>query len=82
MQAEYKAGNLAQLSETAHNLKGVSASLGALKLSQLASYIDIDCRQKRSELLGDKLAEIQEAVERLQVEVEALGRTAKAKDID
>ena len=54
------------LSESAHNLKGVAASMGAMQLSALASKLDQQSRIGESRLIKESLDECDQAVLSLQ----------------
>jgi two-component system, sensor histidine kinase and response regulator len=62
MQADFEGGNWKGLSDKAHNLKGVAANLGLMKLAAAASTLDKQSGNGQPGLAGDKLEEIQAMV--------------------
>ena len=66
--AAFLSNDLETLSKSAHNLKGVSASLGALQLSNLALELDQQCRKNDTELIPELLTEIESNVSIFSVE--------------
>jgi PAS domain S-box-containing protein len=59
MQADFAGGNWKELSDKAHNLKGVAANLGLMQLAAAASTLDKQSGNGQPALAGDKLKEIQ-----------------------
>jgi two-component system, sensor histidine kinase and response regulator len=57
--------NLVELSRAAHNLKGITANLGASQLSEYARKLDKQSIEGYTESLGPLLQEIQVAVDKL-----------------
>jgi len=64
--AMFISGDFQALSDNAHNLKGVSASLGAMQLSVLASKLDQQSRNGESRLIEETLVECDKIVFALQ----------------
>ncbi len=62
-------GSLKGLAAQAHNLKGVSANLGAMQLSISASQLERYCKDNRKQLVEATLTEIKNMVSALQTEV-------------
>ena len=58
MQNYFAAGDLEGLSRAAHNLKGVTANLGVLQLSEYADRLDTESSSGYTDLIGETLKEI------------------------
>ena len=58
MQHYFAAGDLDGLSRAAHNLKGVTANLGILQLSEYADRLDTESSSGYTNLIGETLKEI------------------------
>ena len=58
MQHYFTAGDLDGLSRAAHNLKGVSANLGILQLSEYADRLDTESSSGYTDLIGETIKEI------------------------
>ena len=69
MDEHQAAGDLSGLSRKAHNLKGVSANLGAIRLSKLANRLERCCKENQPRLSEDVLKEIKESISDLRVKV-------------
>ncbi len=63
-----ESGCLDDLARNAHNLKGVSASLGAMQLSQLASRLECHCRDGQNLLVEAVMKQIRDSLPHLQSE--------------
>jgi len=74
MRSELRSGNLLELSNLAHNLKGVSATLGARQLSNLAFILDHQCRENQLVSADQSIGEMKLAIERFIGEAERLFR--------
>jgi PAS domain S-box-containing protein len=59
MQQDFELGRWKELSNKAHNLKGVSANLGLMQLSALAATLDKQCNNGHPALARETLREIQ-----------------------
>jgi len=68
----FLAGDFSVLADSAHNLKGISASLGAAKLSSLAQVLDQKSQSEDSLLIQQTLNDIEKHVYILQDEVNNL----------
>ena len=70
-QTVFLSGDFESLADQAHNLKGVSASMGAKQLSSLSQVLDQRCQKGDSLLIQETLEEIEKHVPEL------LGEAAK-----
>ncbi len=61
--------DLSGLSRKAHNLKGVSANLGAIRLTKLANRLERCCKENQPQLSENVLKEINESVSDLRIRV-------------
>jgi len=66
MQLDFEAGRWKELSDQAHNLKGVSANLGLMQLSAMASILDKQSGNGQPGLAGETLKDIQKMIGRLE----------------
>ncbi len=66
MEEYQRAGNLEDLGRKAHDLKGVSANLGAMRLSKLAKQLEKYCREKQNRPAETAFLSIKENVLQLQ----------------
>jgi len=66
MRFDYESGRWKELSNKAHNLKGVSANLGMIKLSMLAATLDKQSGNGQPGLAGETLNHIQKMIGRLE----------------
>lgn len=81
-QSNISAEDFETLSQNAHKLKGVSASLGAMQLSRLANNLDQLCYDKNSSLIRETLAEIEEKASLFKENaMEELSRYIKDNDV-
>ena len=81
-QSNFSAEDFETLSQNAHKLKGVSASLGAMQLSRLANNLDQLCYDKNSSLIRETLAEIEEKASLFKENaMEELSRYIKDNDV-
>lgn len=67
-QTAFLSNDLETLSKKAHNLTGVSASLGAKQLSNLALKLDQQCQDANTEIIRELLTEIESNVSMFRVE--------------
>lgn len=65
MRNDYKAGNWKALSDKAHNLKGVSANLGAMQLSTLAYALDRQSMDRQGDSVDNTLTTIGHVIDQL-----------------
>ena len=68
IQAAFLSNDLETLAKKAHNLRGVSASLGAKQLSNLALRLDQECQDADAEVISELLTEIESNVSMFRVE--------------
>jgi two-component system sensor histidine kinase/response regulator len=66
MQLDFESGRWKELSNKAHNLKGVSANLGLIQLSLMAAILDKQSGNGQPGLAGEMLKEIQKMIGRLE----------------
>ena len=66
MNSDFETGKWKELSNKAHNLKGVSANLGLLQLSMLAAALDKQSGNGQPGLAGETLHKIQKMIGRLE----------------
>ena len=59
--------NLKFLAEKAHQLKGASASVGVLKMPEVAKKLEIQARQNNLEAASELLSELEDILERVKV---------------
>jgi CheY-like chemotaxis protein len=69
------AGNLAQLDRECHTLKGVSAGLGARRLSRLAAQVGRACNSGKSTAIASLVQLLQQAMAELKAEGDAFLRS-------
>ncbi len=62
MQADFEGGQWKELSDKAHNLKGIAANLGLMQLAATAAILDKQSGNGQPTLAGDTLKEIQEMI--------------------
>lgn len=67
MQSDFEAGRWKELSTKAHNLKGVSANLGLIQLSVMASILDKQSGNGQPGLAGETLKELYKMIGRLEI---------------
>ena len=65
MKLDYESGRWKELANKAHNLKGVSANLGLMQLSEVASILDKQSGNGQPGLAGETLKDIQKLIGRL-----------------
>ena len=70
--------NLEQLGAYAHKLKSSSRSLGATRIAQLCSMIELACRENRESEVAASLPNLQQAAESVTEFIEAFGTTPDA----
>jgi CheY-like chemotaxis protein len=70
MQENFKAGILKELARECHNLRSISASLGALQLSDLATRLERTSDEGQTASAGLLLQQVEQSIERLKVEAE------------
>jgi len=66
MQLDFESGRWEELSNKAHNLKGVSANLGLMQLSVMASTLDKQSGNGQPGLAGETLKDIHKMIGRLE----------------
>lgn len=66
LQAYFRERELSALSRAAHNLKGVAANLGAIRLSESAAKLDKQCNDGYTDSLEGLILEIKDMGNRLQ----------------
>jgi two-component system sensor histidine kinase/response regulator len=66
MQLDFESGRWKELSNKAHNLKGVSANLGMMQLSEMASTLDKQSGNGQPGLAGETLKDIHKMIGRLE----------------
>jgi len=62
-------GDLQGVFHNAHQLKGGSGSIGAMQVFELAKEIEAQARDGSAEQLGEQVSELQQAFERVAVEL-------------
>jgi HPt (histidine-containing phosphotransfer) domain-containing protein len=62
MEADFESGRWEELSNKAHNLKGVSANLGLMQLSAAAAKLDKQSGNGQAHLSGETLEEIYQMI--------------------
>jgi HPt (histidine-containing phosphotransfer) domain-containing protein len=65
--------NLEQIEGYAHKLKSSSSSLGATRIAQLCTTLELACREGQESVIATSLAQLQQAAESVVVFVEAFG---------
>ncbi|MGE5251682.1 MAG: response regulator [Bacteroidota bacterium] len=70
MQENYRSGSLRDLAREAHNLRSVSASLGAMQLSRSATELERSCDEGGIAASGQLLEQLGKRVESLQLAAE------------
>ena len=81
-QANFLAEDFETLSQSAHKLKGVSASLGAMQLALLSNNLDQLCYDKNATLIRETLAEIEDKASLFRENaMEELSRYIKDNDV-
>ncbi len=71
MRRAYEAGDYATLGREAHNLKGISAGLGAAALSQLANRLNKTCASGAYAPAADQLNEVERGMAALREQVQS-----------
>jgi CheY-like chemotaxis protein len=66
MTADFESGRWKELSNKAHNLKGISANLGLMQLSAAAATLDKQSGNGHTHLTGETLKEIRQMIEHLE----------------
>ncbi len=66
MEKAFNAKDFAQLARLAHNLKGVAANVGAMRLSEYSAQLDEQCDNAQLEQIAQTLEAIRNAMEWLQ----------------
>jgi CheY-like chemotaxis protein/HPt (histidine-containing phosphotransfer) domain-containing protein len=69
MRAANAKGDFETLSRESHSLKGVSAGLGAIQLSNLANQLGRSCASKEAETAAQRLQQMERSVKVFQAEV-------------
>lgn len=78
----FDSNNLETLSKQAHNLKGVSASLGAMQISNLAHELDESSQNKDMELIQELLTELESNVSIFKEKVSKELTAYRQNDVD
>lgn len=65
LQTAWAAGNLGEIRQIAHHIKGASANVGAVVISGWAAQIEMAARDNRGETIGRSLDELSQGVEKL-----------------
>lgn len=75
----YNSGDFLALADSAHNLKGISASMGANQLAHLSQILDHLCQSENALLIEQALEDIKKHISVLQEEADNLlsGSTSK-----
>ena len=69
LKEEAEKGNIANVSDIAHSLKGSSANIGGMALSNIAAKIDIEARSGNIDKVQDLLPELHAQFESLETEL-------------
>ena len=67
----HEAGDFERLDRECHTLKGVSAGLGAMRLSRIATHLGRSCTDGRQTSAGPLLQEMEQAITEVQAEARA-----------
>jgi CheY-like chemotaxis protein len=73
IKTNFEVGDMTELARKSHNLKGVSANLGALKLSTCAHKLDLQASLGEEKLVEETIAEMEQLIKQLKSTVAETG---------